>query len=326
MIKKLLVLVLVLCSLLTKAQNLRLSGNTKDTTSASGLPNALLMTIRFTDSTLTGYTRANTEGIFTPIKVPLDTYLVIISHPNFSDRTFLLVPSEYDTAFNFKNVILPPKSVVLNEVEIIANRDKSYYKGDTLIFTADSFKTKPNATVEDLLKKLPGVRVDVNGKITVQGKEVDQVLVDGDEFFGTDPTVATRNLNATSIANVQVFDKKNESTEDGANETLKVVNLQMKDDAKKGYFGKVSGASDFQNFYEGELLANKFKGHQKVSVFGLVANTPKQAFGHQDIFKYGLSGEQEWMYDQENDTWANNGNGRRTGIPQTIKGGFYFND
>src|SRR5688572_17109711 len=104
MIKKILVLVLLAVSVFTKAQNLRLSGNTKDTASGKGLPNALLMTIRFTDSTLAGYSRANNEGIFTPVKVPTDTYLVIISHPNFSDRTFLLLPSESDTAFTFKNV------------------------------------------------------------------------------------------------------------------------------------------------------------------------------------------------------------------------------
>jgi hypothetical protein len=220
---------------------------------------------------------------------------------------------------------MPPKSIVLNEVEIVAPKEKSYYKGDTLIFTADSFKTAPNATVEDLLKRLPGFKVDANGKITIQGKEVDQVLVDGDEFFGSDPTVATRNLGATAIENVQVYDKKNESTEEGANETLKVLNLKMKEDAKKGYFGKVSGASDFEKFYEGEFLVNRFKGNRKISAFGLIANTPKQAFNGNDAEKFGLSNERQWNYNEETGQWSNNGpNG--TGIPFTLKTGFYFND
>ncbi|PBQ30667.1 hypothetical protein CNR22_02385 [Sphingobacteriaceae bacterium] len=325
MSKKIPVLLFLLASLFSKSQTLRLSGNIKDTASKGGLPNVLLMALKFSDSTLVKYTRSNSSGVFSPVRVPLDTYIVILSHPNFSDKTYLLVPSPKDSVFNFKNVVLPPKSIVLNEVEIVAPKEKSYYKGDTLIFTADSFKTAPNATVEDLLRKLPGVRVDQNGKITIQGKEVDQVLVDGDEFFGTDPTIATRNLSATSIDNVQVFDKKNESTEEGAAETLKVVNLKMKDDAKKGYFGKVSGASDFQNFYEAELLANHFKGNRKVSVFGLVANTPKQAFGGQEADKYGLSNEQQWSYNDETGSWTNN-NDKGTGVPLTIKSGFYFND
>lgn len=325
MSKKIAILLFSLFSLLVNAQTIRLSGNVNDTAVKGGLPNVLLMALKFSDSSLVNYTRTNNAGVFNPVKVPLDTYIVILSHPGFSDKTYFLVPSPGDSTFNFKNVLMPPKSVELTEVEIIAPKEKTYYKGDTLIFTADSFKTAPNATVEDLLKKLPGIRVSVDGKITVQGKEVDQVLVDGDEFFGSDPTIATRNLNATSIENVQVFDKKNESTEEGANETLKILNLKLKDDAKKGYFGKVSGASDFQNFYEGELLANRFKGNRKISVFSLAANTPKQAFGGGDVDKYGLNGEQSWTYNEETGNWENNNN-RGTGLPLTFKSGFYFND
>lgn len=323
--KKILFVSLLFFSVFSQAQSIRLSGNVNDTAAKQGVPNVLLMAIKFNDSSLVSFTRSNAQGVFKSIKVPLDTYLVILSHPNFSDKTYLLAPSPKDTSFNFKNILLPPKSIVLNEVEIVARQEKSYYKGDTLIFTADSFKTAPNATVEDLLKKLPGVRVDIAGKITIQGKEVDQVLVDGDEFFGSDPTIATRNLNATAIENVQVFDKKNESTEEGANETLKVVNLKLKEDAKKGYFGKVSGATDFTKFYEGDILANKFKANQKISVFALAANTPKQGFGGGDADKYGLSGEQEWMYDDETGDWTNNNN-RRTGIPGTIKSGMYYSE
>jgi hypothetical protein len=325
--KKILLLLFLLFSFFIKSQSVRLEGNIgniNDTTHKQPLANVLLMAIKFNDSTLVDFSRSNSEGIFKSLRVPLDTYLVILSHPSFSDKTYLLVPSPKDTVFNFKNVVLPPKSIVLNEIEVVAYKEKSYYKGDTLVFTADSFKVGANATVEDLLKKLPGFKVDASGKITIQGKEVDQVLVDGDEFFGSDPTIATRNLNASSIENVQVFDKKNESTEEGKNETLKVVNLKMKD-GKKGYFGKVSGASDFQKFYEGEILANKFKGNQKISVFGLAANTPKQAFGNGDVDKYGLSGEQQWNYNDETGSWTNNNN-RGTGVPMTIKSGFYYND
>ena len=314
-----------------KAQNIRLRGNINDTATKQTLPNALLMAIKFKDSTLVNFTRTNKEGLFKPIKIPLDTYIVIISHPNFSDKTYLVVPSKTDTVFNFKNVILPPKSVVLNEVEVFAYKEKTYYKGDTLIFTADSFKTQANATVEDLLKKLPGVRVDAAGKITIQGKEVDQVLVDGDEFFGSDPTIATRNLNATTVENVQVYDKKSEDPE-SSTETVKVVNLKLKEDAKKGYFGKVSSASDFGKFdkknplfYENELLANKFKGNQKISVFGIFANTPKQAFGWEDQYKYGLDNEQNNSYNEETGMWMSDRDDK-TGVPQTLKTGFYLND
>lgn len=323
MTKKILIIIIVVFSYLIKAQQINLYGNIKDTTTKQTLPNVLMMALKFKDSTLVNFTRTNNEGIFKPIKIPLDTYIVILSHSNFNDKTFLIVPSKTDTSFNFKNVILPPKSVALNEVEVYAYKEKSYYKGDTLIFTADSFKTQANATVEDLLKKLPGVKVDAKGKITIQGKQVDQVLVDGDEFFGSDPTIATRNLNANTVDNVQVYEKKNEDP-DAQQETVKVVNLKLKDDSKKGYFGKITGASDFNKFYENDVLINKFKKQQKISLFGLFANTPKQAFGWEDENKYGLSNESQNSYDPETNSWTSLNNG--TGVPQTLKSGFYFND
>ncbi len=331
MVKKILISVFIIISFKSVSQTLKLSGNVKDTSSKQTLSNVLLMAVKFSDSTLVGFTRADKEGIFKPLVLRLDTYLVIISHPNFNDRTYLLVPNKNDSVFKFKNVILPPKSVQLNEVEIIAYKDKMYYKGDTLQFTADSFKTANNATVEDLLKKLPGVRVDAKGKITIQGKEVDKVLVDGDEFFGSDATIATKNLNANTVETIQVYDKKNENTESG-DEMQKVVNLKLKDEAKKGYFGKVSAAGGGnapigyeKKFYESDLLINKFKKSQKISLFGLAANTPKQAFGWGDIYKYGLNNENNMNYDPETNSWTSYSS-QSTGVPTTLKTGFYFND
>lgn len=320
---KLITLFSILCLGLS-AQSIRLSGNIQDTTSGGFMNNSVLMVTKFKDSTLVNFSRPDRSGFFKTIRVPLDTYLVVISNPNFSDKTYFLVPSKNDTAFNFKNIMLPPKSVLLNEVEIVAHKDKMYYKGDTLMFTADSFKVKAEATVEDLLKKLPGVKVDAKGKITVQGKEVTQVLVDGDEFFGSDPTIATKNLNANAVENVQVYEKKNEDAE-SKDETVKVMNLQLKEESKKGYFGKATAASDAQKFYEGELLFNRFKSSQKLSLFGLIANTPKQAFGGRDTWEYGLSNENNGNYDPESNTWTSY-NEASIGIPQTVKGGFYFND
>lgn len=325
MLKKLFFILFIAASFPAFSQNLKISGNTNDTATKQSLPNAVLMAIRFSDSTLVNYTRSDKDGIFKPITLPLDTYIVIISHSAFSDKTYLLLPNKNDSVFRFKNVVLPPKSVQLTEVEIVAYKDKMYYKGDTLQFTADSFKVRPNATVEDLLKKLPGVTVDAKGKITIQGKTVDQVLVDGDEFFGSDPTIATRNLNANTVETVQVFEKKNENTEDNTNETLKIVNLKLKEAAKKGYFGKLSGASDFKKFYENDVLINKFKNSQKISLFGLLANTPKQAFSWDDAYKYGINNNGGTSYDPETNSWTSMGD-NSNGVPQTLKSGFYYND
>ena len=103
---------------------------------------------------------------------------------------------------------------MMNEVTIYAFKDPVFFRGDTLVFLADSFQTKENAVVEDLLKKLPGVEVDKNGSITSQGREVNKVLVDGDEFFGSDPTIATKNLGAKSIESVEIYEEENTDSDE----------------------------------------------------------------------------------------------------------------
>lgn len=310
------------------SQKLKIAGNIQDTVAKSPLQNAVVMAVKLMDSTLVSFTRTNEKGIFTLESIPVDTYQVIISHPKFSDQAYFIFGNTKNLEYDFGKIILQPKNVSLDEVTVFAFKDPIYYKGDTLIYTADSFKTKPNATVEDLLKKLPGIKVDAQGKITSQGKSVDKVLVDGDEFFGADPTIATKNLNANAIESVQVYEKKSDDVANSSTgeETQKILNLKLKEEAKKGYFGKISGASDFQKFYEGELLGNYFKKKLKVSVFGLVSNTPRSGFGWSDMFKYGLNNEFDSYSSGEDGTFVSYSNNANEGIPQTIKSGFYYSD
>lgn len=312
-------------ALLSNAQKLSINGTVQDTIAKTPLQNAVIVVVRLSDSTLIDFTRSNEKGFFSFSELPIDTFKVIISSPKFGDKTMYVIGSAKNSDIHFNSIIMPPKSVSLDEVTIFAYKDPVYYKGDTLIYTADSFKVKPNATVEDLLRRLPGVKVDAKGKITAQGKEVSKVLVDGDEFFGADPTMATKNLAANSVESVQVYEKKDEnaSAESTNDETIKVMNLKLKDDAKKGYFGKASAASDGQKFYEGDLLLNRFRNKQKISVFALGANTPKTGFGWNEIEKYGLDNERNYSWDEENG-WTGKDQGQ--GIPRTINTGVYYND
>ncbi|MFL5763396.1 MAG: TonB-dependent receptor [Bacteroidia bacterium] len=319
----LLVFILPFCSF---AQKMTISGNVQDTVSHTPMKNAVVTAVRIKDSTLVAFTRTDEKGAFSLKDLNIDTLQVVVSDSRFADQSYYVLGSAQNKDFDFGRIILPPKSQQLNEVIIYAFKDPVYFKGDTLVYTADSFKVKPNATVEDLLRKLPGIKVDAEGKITSQGKEISQVLVDGDEFFGSDPTVATKNLAANGVESVQVYEKKNENAGDGAEETVQVMNLQLKDDAKKGYFGKLSAASDFQNFYEGEALANKFKGAQKVSVFALASNTPRSSLGWGDMYKYGLTNETNMQSDDDGNMYWFNNNDQNQGVPRTFKSGFYYND
>ena len=324
--RKYLSFLLVIISTHAFSQRMSISGNVLDTVAKKPLQYAVAIAVRIKDSTLVAYARTDVNGHFQLKGLPIDTFQVIISNPRFGDQSYYIFGSVANNVFDFGKIVLPPKTQQLNEVVIYAFKDPVYYKGDTLVYAADSFKVRPNATVEDLLKKLPGIKVNAQGKITSQGKEVSQVLVDGDEFFGSDPTVATKNLNANSVESVQVYEKKNENAAEGGDETTKVINLQLKDAAKHGYFGKVSGASDGQKFYEGDILVNKFTNKQKVSVFTLGSNTPRSNFGWSDISKYGLDNEiNKETFDDGSMMWSLNEN-KNTGIPQTFKTGIYYND
>ena len=324
--RKYLTIIFFIISASSFSQRMNISGNVQDTVSKMPLKNAVAMAIRIKDSILVGFTRTDAKGFFTLSNLPIDTFQIVISDSKFNDKTYYVFGSQDNKEFDFGKIILPPKSQQLKEVVIYAFKDPVYYKGDTLVYAADSFKVKPNATVEDLLKKLPGIRVDAQGKITSQGKAVSQVLVDGDEFFGTDPTMATKNLAASGVESVQVYEKKNDNAKEGEDETVQVMNLKLKDDAKKGYFGKASGGSDFQKFYEGELLANKFKGSQKISIFSLASNTPRSSLGWGDMYKYGLDNESTMqMSDDGTDVWYSTAE-QNKGIPQTLKSGIYYND
>ncbi len=308
------------------AQTMSIGGTLKDTAAKAPLANAVAIAMKIKDSVLAGFTRSDANGRF-ELKLALDTYQVVISHPGFGDQSYYVFGSSSNKAFDFGKIILPPKSLNLNEVIIYAYKDPIYYRGDTLIYTADSFKVKKNATVEDLLKKLPGIRVDAQGGITAQGKKVDQVLVDGDEFFGADPTIATKNLAATDVESVQVYDKKDDNAAANSDaENLKVMNLQLKEEAKKGYFGKITGASDFNQFYEGELLTNRFTSKRKISIFGLATNTPRSSFNFQDIFAYGLADWGDMDGDDGGGFYYSYTKTQEIGIPRTLKGGIYYSD
>lgn len=326
--KRSLLCLFIISTISSYSQKLSISGNLQDTAAKTSLPNAIVMAVKLMDSTLVGFTRTDENGNFKLKPIPIDTYQVIISHPKFADMGYFIFGDKKNLDYDFGKIILQPKNVSLDEVTIFAFKDPIYYKGDTLIYTADSFKTRANATVEDLLKKLPGLKVDKKGKITSQGKAVDKVLVDGDEFFGGDPTVATRNLNASSIESVQVYEKKSDDVANSSTgeETQKILNLKLKEEAKKGYFGKISGATDFQKFYEGEALGNYFKKKLKVSVFGLTSNTPNSSFNWDDVFKYGLNNEFDQGQNEEGDMFMSYSNSQPMGIPKTLKSGVYYND
>jgi hypothetical protein len=264
---------------------IEIKGKVIDSLGTQKIKGALIMALRMKDSTLIDFTRTNNLGEYKLQNLPLDTFEIIIGHPKFDDNHIYVFGNKNELKIELPPSMLLKKANELKEIVIHANNRPIYFKGDTLVFVADSFKVKERAVVEDLLRKLPGVKVDINGKITYQGKSVDRMYVDGDEFFGKDPTIATKNLEATMIDQVQVF-------EQGAN-SEKVMNLTLKEDAKKGTFGKSAIATDGQKFYEGEALFNKYRKKENIAFYILKNNTPRSGFDYEDATNIGSN---NYMY------------------------------
>ena len=310
------------------SQQMKLSGAIYDTSNVVPIKNVSVMALRLKDSVLLGFTRTDQMGSFVLTGFPIDTFQLIIEHPKLETRTFYIIGSTDNYDIKVPRIQLLQKTQNIREVTVLTNRNAIYFKGDTLVYVADSFNVGQNAVVEDLLKKLPGIKVADDGSITSQGKEISKVLVDGDEFFGSDPTIATRNLGAKGVESVQVYEKKNEDAAVGEDDKIQVLDLKLKDSAKKGYFGKISGASDFglvrdNPFYESEILLNNFNKKQKISVFMLTSNTPKSNFGFGDMNKFGLDNERN---SSGMTMWDQSSRNNSSGIPQTLKTGIYYSD
>ncbi|WP_432711561.1 outer membrane beta-barrel family protein, partial [Pedobacter sp.] len=170
----------------------------------------------------------------------------------------------------------------LNTVEIKGEVPPVIVKKDTVEFNAGSFKVRENAVVEDILKKLPGVEVAKDGSIKAQGETVTRVKVDGKEFFGNDPLLATKNLPADMIDKIQVIDQLSEQAQftgidDGNRE--KIINITTKKDRKNGVFGNTSLGYGSDERHELSLNVNKFKNDEQMSVIAQFNNVNKQNFG-----------------------------------------------
>ncbi len=332
MIKRLAVLFLLILTTVGNAQEMTFTGVVNDTINDKPLENAVVMAVRLSDGKLLGYTRSEADGSFDLKGVPIDTMELIVTHYNFDEKRFYIIGSSENDSIEIPNIILPEQATEMDEVIVFANKKPIYFRGDTLVYVADSFATKENAMVEDLIKNLPGLEVDDDGNISSQGRQITKVLVDGDEFFGDDPTIATRNLQAEGVDKVEVYEKEDETSGGNSEEKIQVLDVKLKEDAKKGYFGKVAGSGganpeylnndpNGQLFYEGELLANYFNKDLKVSVFALGSNTPNTGFSYRDASRFGLTNE-------FSGGWRSQFGGRSqvSGLPQNYKGGFYYSD
>ncbi|HVX50889.1 MAG TPA: outer membrane beta-barrel family protein [Chitinophagaceae bacterium] len=337
--KTLLLLFSVLCFCIAGAQNASIKGIVTDTVNRQNLPNTSVSLLRAKDSIMEGFARCNTNGAFTIKGIAKGDYILLITYPHYVDYADRITITDSAQVLNMGSIDLILKANLLQEVIVKQQLGSIRLKGDTTEFIADSFKVQPNATVEDLLKVIPGIQVDKNGKITAQGETVKKVLVDGEEFFGDDPTLVTQNLRADMVGAVQLYDKKSDQAaftgiDDGKSE--KTINIKLKDGKKNGYFGKVNLGGATHGYYDNQLMANIFKNKEKFAAYGIVSNIGKTGLNWEEAGSYGDNPLSSASYDEQNgyfsingsydelDSWTGNYEGQ--GNPRVQTGGLHYNN
>ena len=312
------------------AQTSTLKGAVKDTMEKKVLPNAVVALVQKKDSILYKFVRADKAGNFQFNDVAPGKYLLLITFPGFADFAEDVQINAEPTELGI--VALTQRAQLLQTV-IIKSAGAIRIKGDTTEFVADSFKVREGATVEELLKKLPGFQVNSKGEIVAQGQRVDKVLVDGEEFFGDDPTMATRNIGAKAVDKVQVFDTKSEQqqlTGMSNGQEGKTVNIKLKEDQKKGGFGRYSVASDFKRYHDANAMYNRFVGKKKISVYATKSNTSTGSLNWEDRRRLGIDNDYEFdeisggMYFEMEDDGFNSWNFR--GLPDSYTAGALFSN
>lgn len=185
------------------------------------------------------------------------------------------------TDVNLDPIIMQAGALMLREAEVVGVRTPVKVMQDTVEYNADAYRTQPNAVVEDLLKRLPGVEVDSEGKITANGKSVSKILVDGKEFFADDPTVASRNLPVNMVDKLQVVDRKSDlaritGVDDGEEET--VINLTVKKGMNNGWFGNAEAGYGTDDRYKANFIVNRFWNGNQLTLLGNFNNVNELGF------------------------------------------------
>ncbi|MEO6730812.1 MAG: outer membrane beta-barrel protein [Ferruginibacter sp.] len=331
----LLIILLIAFYCFSSAQKASVKGVIFDSINELNLTNTSVSLLQQKDSTLYKLTHSDEKGNFELKNLLAGNYLLFVTHPTYTDYIDHLQLND-SSHIDIGTVMMIIKAKILKEVIVRHHISAIKINGDTTDFIADSFTVREGASVEEMLKKLPGVQVDKNGIITAMGEKVNRILVDGEEFFGDDPTIATKNLQADAVYKVQVFDKKSDQAtftgiDDG--ERSKTINLKLKVDKKKGYFGKLDLGASLNDMWANSAMINSFRDKRKLSAYGIMSSTDKTGSDLQATNQY-ISGNGPEFNDNfggfvgagNNDGAFNNFYYSGEGLPESWAGGLNYSN
>jgi hypothetical protein len=247
---------------------------------------ATLSLLNPVDSALMHFAISNKSGFFVFKNVPAGVYVFQCA---YIGHQTLMYPIQFDgqqTNPAVDSLVMKQETNVLSEIVIEGQRIPIIINRDTVSYNTESFNVRSDESVEDLLRRLPGIEVDARGQVLAQGEEVKKVLVDGKEFFGGNVQVVTQNLPADAVKNVKVYDRKSEDAmftgvEDGVRE--KTIDLELKEDRKKGVFGDLEGGGGTDDRYRAKGSLHAFTPETRFSVMTNNNNLNQFGFNWNDM-------------------------------------------
>ncbi len=264
------------------AQNFSIKGTLKNAETNAPLSYATLTLKSKSDTFITKKVISDSTGNFAFSNVPVDSFSLIISSVSFASLYKNVAVTNGD--INLGEINVSGVSQVLKNVTVTANA-LATQKGDTLQMNASQFKVNPDATVEDLARKMPGITIE-NGVVKAQGENVQRVTLDGRELFGDDATAALRNLPAEIVDKIQIFDRLSDQAQltgiDDGN-TTKGLNIITKANMRNGQFGRVYAGLGTDGRYQAGGNTTMLKESRKISIVGNFNNVNQQNFGTQDL-------------------------------------------
>ncbi len=268
----------------TFAQTANITGKILDKTDDKTVAGAVVSLLKQKDSSVVAETVSTDEGDFLFTNINPDSLIVKINTLNYQEYISFITKKNENKAL--ATIKLEPQGKNLASVTIVSRTPPVVQKGDTAQFSASQYKVNPDATTEDLIKKMPGITVAKDGTVTAQGETVKKVTIDGKDFFGDDASAALKNINAEAVDKIQVFDRLSDQARltgfDDGNST-KAINIVTKASVKNGQFGRLYAGAGTNDRYNAGGNASFFKDLRKLSFVGSFNNINQQNFASQDL-------------------------------------------
>ena len=244
---------------------------------------ATVRILNLPDSSMVAGAATGFDGSFNIKNVKAGKYALKITYVGFQTKVLPLdLTNKKDKNVSVGYLHIVPDSKLMKDVTVTANVAKVQVSGDSLVFNADAYRVPEGSVLEDLVKKLPGAQVDENGGVTINGKKVSKILVDGKEFFFDDASMAMKNIPTNMIDKLKAYDRKSDfarvtGIDDGEDET--VLDLTVKKGMNNGWFGNIDLAYGTQDRWAERFTINRFVDHNQYTLTGGANNTGGMGFG-----------------------------------------------